>query len=264
MIRELLTYLSQSPSLKEARAFGHLTESISLLSREKRCQKTWATHRAHCKHFIAEEMKNARHYNSVLVLGSGPLHEIPIELLARTFKKVVLVDIVHLNETKKGVAHFPNIEFVEYDLTEAESPLRIKNELRNIIPQKFLKDDWGLVLSVNVMSQLPIHFESFIEKKMKNVFSKIEVELFLQKITENHLKYLYLFKTPVLLITDVETEYYDRHDIVIQKDENYNHLSMPKFTEEWFWDVAPIPEFRKDIGIRMKVHAHVLKFFNVT
>ncbi|MBY0416385.1 MAG: hypothetical protein K2Q18_19575, partial [Bdellovibrionales bacterium] len=253
MIRELLTYLSESPTLKEARAFGHLAESISLLSREKRCQKSWATHRAQCKHFIADELKNARDYNAVLVLGSGPLHEIPIELLARTFKKVVLVDVVHLKVTKQSLAHFPNIEFIEHEITEVEAVLRTEGELVNRIPEKFLNEDWGLVLSVNLMSQLPIHFKTYLEKKMKNTFSKDDIEGFLQGLTKNHLEYLKAFKTPVLLITDTVTEYYDKNEVVIQKDENYNHLSMPKPREVWIWNLAPIPEFRKDIGIRMNV-----------
>lgn len=257
MIRELLTYISESPSLKEARAFGHLIESISLLSREKRCQKTWATHRAHCKHFIASELKNARHYNSVLVLGSGPLHEIPIELLARTFKKVVLVDIVHLKATKATLTHFHHVEFIEHDITEVESILLTRGLLAEHVPEKFLEDDWGLVLSVNVMSQLPIHFSAYIERKMKNHFKKESIAAFLKVLTLNHLVYLKKFNTPILLITDVLTEYYDKHGVVIEADKNFSHISMPKNQDEWIWDVAPIPEFQKDIGMRMKVMGFV-------
>lgn len=262
MIRELLTYLSERPTLQEAKSFGHLKESISLLSREKRCQKTWSTHRASCKQFITAELKNARHYDSVLVLGSGPLHEIPIETLAKTFKRVVLVDIVHLKSTRKSVAHLSNVEFIEHEITEIEEALRVHGELKDKVPAKFLAEDWGIVLSVNVMSQLPLHLETFIYKKLKNRFTEGQIEAFLKSVTRNHLSYLQSFQANVLLITDTQTFYYDKNDEVIQIDHNYEHLSLPKPTEEWNWNVAPIPEFQKDIGMKMRVCGFVLKNIN--
>lgn len=262
MIRELLTYLSERPSLKEATTFGHLFESISLLSREQRCKKTWATHRASCKQFIASELKNAKHFESILVLGSGPLHEIPIEVLSKHFKRVVLVDIVHLKSTKKSVAHLDNIEFIEHEITEVEAPLRIQKTLKNVVPETFLDQDWGLVLSVNVMSQLPLHLETYIEKKLKNKFADKQKEEFLKNITRNHLSYLQAFHTNVLLITDTQTFYYDKKEQIIQTDNNYEHLNLPKPTEEWNWNVAPIPEFQKDIGFKMRVCGFVLKKIN--
>lgn len=262
MIRELLTYISERPTLKEAKSFGHLIESISLLSREKRCQKTWATHRASCKQFIAAELKNARHYDSILVLGSGPLHEIPIELLSKTFKRVVLVDIVHLKSTKKSVLHLTNVEFVEHEITEIEEALRVHKELKDKVPAKFLNEDWGLVLSVNVMSQLPLHLESFIFKKLKHKFTPTQVDAFLKSVTQNHLTYLKSFHANVILITDTQTFYYDKNEKVIQTDNNYEHLSLPNPSLEWNWNVAPIPEFQKDVGMKMRVCGFVLKNIN--
>jgi hypothetical protein len=262
LIREIITYLSERPTLKEAKSFGHLVESISLLSRAQRCKKSWATHRTSCKQFITAELKNASHFDSVLVLGSGPLHEIPIELLAKTFKRVVLVDIVHLKSIKKSVAYLKNVEFIEHEITEVEEALRINKQLKNKVPTKFLDQDWGLVLSVNVMSQLPLHFATFIGKKLKNNFSFTEIEKFLKEITKNHLAYLHSFKSNVILITDTQTFYYDKNEFIIQTDNNYEHLSLPEPIEEWNWNVAPIPEFQKDIGFKMRVCGFVLKNIN--
>ena len=262
MIRELITYFSEKPTLKEAKSFGHLIESISLLSREKRCRKTWAPHRAACKHFIITELKNARHYDSVLVLGSGPLHEIPIETLSKKFKRVVLVDIVHLKSTKKSVSHFNNIEFIEYEITEIEEALRVKKELIDKVPTKFLNFNWGLVLSVNLMSQLPLHLEVFIAQKCKNKFTQQQIQTFLKAITQNHLTYLKSFHTNVILITDTQTFYYDKNGKIIQTDNNYEHLSLPESDQEWDWNLAPIPEFQKDVGMRMHMGGFVLKNIN--
>jgi hypothetical protein len=262
LIRELITYLSESPALKEAVTFGHLAESISLLSRERRCQKTWGPHRAQCKNFISTHLNMALNFDSILVLGSGPLHEIPIEILTKKFKRVVLVDIVHLKSTRKALAHLTNIEFIEHDLTEIEAIIGQQKKLKNCVPQKFLDMNWGLILSVNVMSQLPLHLGSYIKKRLKNKFPSAEIESFLQNITRDHLQYLQSFSAPVVLITDVETDYYDKSEKIIQKDLNYSHLHLPEPKEQWMWNVAPIPEFRKDIGMKMLVRGFVLKNLN--
>ena len=259
MIRELLTYLTESPSLKEAKSFGHLVESISLLSREKRCQKAWGPHRAECKNFIASKLHTALHHDSVLVLGSGPLHEIPLELLARTFKRVVLVDVVHLKSIKKNYAHLKNVEFFEHEITEIEGLIEKEKKLIRKIPEAFLNENWGLVLSINVMSQLPIHFESYIKKRLKNKFSADEIQSFLQDITLNHFKYLEKFKAPALLITDVETRYYDKSEQLLQTDINYPHIDLPSPQHQWIWNLAPIPEFSKDIGLKMLVCGLIIK-----
>ena len=94
MILELLTYF-KAKTTKEARAFGHLYESIALIQREKRCQKHWLSHRVHCKNFILNSINLLKSHETALVLGSGPLHEIPIEEMASRFKRVNLVEVVH-------------------------------------------------------------------------------------------------------------------------------------------------------------------------
>jgi hypothetical protein len=261
LIQEILTYLSERPQLKEAKSFGHLYESISLLAREKRNQKAWAPHRAECKNFIKDHLKKATHFDSVLVLGSGPLHEIPIEELAQSFKKVTLVDIVHLKTTKKSIEHLKNVEFIEHDITECESTLRTTKKLVPKIPERFLGENWGLVLSVNVMSQLPLHFETYIEKNLNNRFSKSDIDQFLKSLTENHFKYLSALKSPTLLITDVSTNFLTAKEEVVETYHNYLHLNLPSPHHKWTWRVAPIPEFRKDIEIQMKVSGFILNSF---
>ena len=259
MIRELLTYVSHRPKLKEAKTFGHLVESISLLSRESRCKKYWKPHRTQCQNFITEHLDAAIHFDSVLVLGSGPLHEIPIEILAKKFKKVTLVDIVHLKSTKSSILHLKNVEFIEHDVSELECVLMKEKKLENFVPKKFTDESWGLILSVNIMSQLPIHFNSYIEKNFKNKTTPEAVKKFLENITADHLSYLHSFKCPALLITDVRTHYSDSQDKIFQTDENYLHLKMPLAAQSWSWNIAPIPEFQKDVGMKMDVSAFVIK-----
>lgn len=257
MIKEFLTSLFESPKLKEAKSFGHLYESIALIAREERCSEAWLPHRNQCKKFILESLKLSLHYESVLILGSGPLHEIPIEELSKKFKKVVCVDIVHLKSTKKRVQHLNNIEFREHDLTESENELT-KGILKTVVPTAFIDENWGLVLSVNIMSQLSRHLENYIDKKFKKKLSEEEVNAYLDMITQNHLRYLESFHSPVALITDTEVHYLDSNNKMLENHLEFQHLKLPTPKAEWIWDLAPIPEFQKDIAIKMKVGAYHL------
>lgn len=258
MIQELLTYLTERPQLKEARSFGHLYESISLLSREKRCKSAWEPHRTECKNLITKHLDCAINRDSILILGPGPLHEIPIEEISKKFKKVTLVDIVHLQSTKKYVSHLKNIDFIEHDITEKEAELQNLKTLTSKPPQRFLDQDWGMVLSVNLMSQLPLHFQTCIEKKMKGLFSESAIDTFLKELTSLHYLYLKSFKAPVLLITDTHSDYLNPSEKILQTDDNYAHIKLPAPIHSWVWRVAPIPEFRKDIEIRMRVSGFLL------
>ena len=167
-----------------------------------------------------------------------------------------------MNSTKKSVSHLNNVEFIEYEITEIEEILSVQKKLVDKVPTKFLNLDWGLVLSVNLMSQLPIHLEVFIAKKCKNNFTQQQIQTFLKIVTKNHLTYLKSFQTNVILITDTQTFYYDKNEKVIQIDNNYEHLSLPNPDCEWSWNLAPIPEFQKDVGMKMHVCGFVLKNIN--
>lgn len=261
MITELITYFTTSfrqKILPEARAFGHLYESIALIQREKRCARYWLSHRTMCKEFIQNESQKLTIKKSVLVLGSGPLHEIPIEYLSKTFEKVDLVDIVHLPATIKKWQHLKNIHFITADITEIEKDLMVKKKAIEKIPTAFLNENYSLVISANVLSQLAYHLRNFLEKKSSPKLSEKELDLFANKVTENHFLYLQKFPCPVLLITDVETLVIDKQETIVQKETPYVDFSFPTAALEWWWNVAPIPEYAKDLAVKMKVAGFVL------
>ncbi len=257
MIRELFKYF-YSKSTKEARTFGHLYESISLIEREKRCRAFWLSHRENCKLVIAEASARIENKSSVLILGSGPLHEIPIELLANTFNRVDLIDVVHLRETKNKFRHLKNVNFIEADVTELEKPLLQDKKPINKIPTLFLKDNYDLVISANLLSQLSYHLKNFLEKKAKPKLSESDLLNFAHQVTLDHYQYLQKFSSPVILITDVETILQDKNDRLIDKETPYINFSFPKPYREWLWNVAPIPEYHQDISLKMKVQAFIL------
>ena len=257
MISELITYLT-TKTAPTARAFGHLYESIALIEREKRCRSFWLPHRTQCKNFIEKNLNAASEKEAVLVLGSGPLHEIPLEALAKYFARVDLVDIVHLKETKKQYEHLKNVRFIEADVTELEADLMKEKKVLNKIPEQFLHDHYSLVISANLLSQLSYHLRDFLEKKARPKISGQELDRFAYEVTKNHYQYLQKFSCPVILITDIKTVLSDKQGKIVQEESPYIDFSFPTPKEEWWWNVAPIPEYDKDIAVKMKVAGFIL------
>ncbi|MDD4973138.1 MAG: class I SAM-dependent methyltransferase [Bacteriovorax sp.] len=257
MICELIAYFN-SYKTREARVFGHLYESIALIEREKRCRSYWLSHRTLCKNFITENMNKCSGKSSVLVLGSGPLHEIPLELLARSFEKVDLIDVVHLKSTKERYSQHKNVHFIEADITELESELLKSRKVVNKMPSQFLDQNYDLVISANILSQLSYHLRNFLEKKARPKLSAEELDLFANQVTFDHFLYLQKFSCPVILITDTETVLQDKQGRVIESETPYINFSFPVPIKEWWWNVAPIPEYQKNIALKMKVSAFVL------
>ena len=257
MIREFFTYLF-SKSTKEARSFGHLYESIALIEREKRCRAFWLSHRELCKKVIASSVEKIQSRSSVLVLGSGPLHEIPIEFLSASFQRVDLVDVVHLNSTKKKLKYLKNINFFEADVTELESKILKDRKPSNKIPTQFIKSGYDLVISANLLSQLSYHLAQFLEKNANPKLSFDELDQFAHQVSLDHYLYLQSFNCPVLLITDTETLLEDKNSTLIERENPYINFSFPEPIDEWWWNVAPIPEYQKDIALKMKVQAFLL------
>ncbi len=258
MLNEILTYLT-AKSTKEARAMGHLYESISLIQREKRCHKFWLSHRTHCKNFIIQEMNKVETKNSVLILGSGPLHEIPIIDLASQFDRVDLVDVVHLKTIKNKYAHLKNVFFIEADITELEVEILRTKKIFNKIPSLLLNNHYSLVISANLLSQLPYHLKKYLENKANPKLTELELETFCYQVSADHYKYISQFSCPVLLITDLESHYYGpANDELIEIQKPYINFSLPEAQESWWWNVAPAPELSKEYSLKMKVSAFTL------
>lgn len=259
MIRELISYFTTSAT-DEAKAFGHLYESISLIEREKRCSHHWLPHRTKCKNTILKIQSKIPNHKSVLVLGSGPLHEFPIEEMADIFEQIDLVDVVHLKKTKDQYKHLRNVRFIEKDITELESIILKEKKVRNLTPTQFLDNNYDLVISANLMSQLSIHLRKFLEKKSSPKLSDLELDQFANQVSLDHFQYLTNFNCPVLLITDTETQFIGINDEILDTDRPYINFPLPKSHDDWWWNVAPRPEYSKDYSVRMKVSVFVLNF----
>ncbi len=259
MIIEFIRYLTAS-STKEARRFGHLYESIAILERENRCRQFWLSHRENCKKFILKSCQEIVNKNNLLILGSGHLHEIPIEELSLLFNHIELVDVVHLKSTTRKFNKLKNIKFVNADITELEQNILKEKKIINKIPRLFQDKRYDMVISANLLSQIPNHLKSYLAKNAKNQLAEKELTQFALQVSHDHYQYLLNFHCPIVLITDVESQFLDKYNNVIEIQTPDFNIPFPDAGEQWWWEIAPINEVSKEYSIKMKVSAFNLNF----
>lgn len=255
MITEIIQYLLENSSA-HARKFGHLKESIAILNRQKRNQQAWEVHQQNCKNAIMNFCQKLKQHDAILILGSGPLHEIPIEFIQQHFRKVVLVDIVHLKSVKKFVKHFRNVELIEHDISEIEHFL-MEGKLQNQAPTRFLNESFSGVISANLMSQIPLNLRKYIERNNLTNNESI-IDHFCAKAYQDHFEYLKKFKCPSLIITDIETNLIDKNNHIIECEKPLAVTILPKANREWIWDIAPKGEIDRELSLQMKVASIIL------
>src|SRR5205823_1666821 len=106
----------------------------------------WQGHLAETQRHILETAALLPRRRTVVVLGSGPLFDVPLEDLGRAFERVILVDRVHLFTARRRASRQANVSLKSLDLSAASNPL----------PLAFLGEipelDW--VVSLNLVSQL--------------------------------------------------------------------------------------------------------------
>jgi hypothetical protein len=146
---------------------GFLKESIAMSARAKRCHKQWAAHYTQCQQAILKAAINCPEHRTILIFGAGSLNDVPLAILANQFKKVILVDLIFLKSAKQKAAKFDNVELVEHDITESLDD--IKQGKPNVqIPSRWLDcDDIDLVVSLNLITQLPLIPVRWLIKKHK-------------------------------------------------------------------------------------------------
>src|SRR5262249_42904340 len=181
-----------------------------------------------------------------VILGSGMLYDVPVEELSTAFREVLLVDIVHPLENWLPSLRYKNLRRVTADVTgTAEHVFRVAKlpgaTLPRTEPSLFLDDhDVDLVVSLNLLSQLPVIPTTYLERV--GVHSPETIQGFARHLIESHLAYLQRFTCTVALITDVEKLTLNRAGKVIGRSSLLRGVELPGEGETWIWQLAPRPE----------------------
>jgi hypothetical protein len=192
-----------------------------------------------------------------VILGSGVLLDVPLDELARDFRQVFLVDLVHPLGARWRRRRFANVTGLTADVANtAEALLQASKQPGEPLPVSrptlFLEDEEvDLVASVNLLSQLPYLPSEFLRRA--GTRSEQEITEFSQGLIRAHLDYLRRLSGIVALVTDVEQQTLDRGGAVIARTDTLHGVELPWQGEEWVWPLAPRPEAHPEHSYQRRV-----------
>ncbi|MGD0340814.1 MAG: hypothetical protein ABSA76_03785 [Bacteroidales bacterium] len=225
--------------------FGYPRYQWGLITHHSEQGKGWDSHLANCRQFILKAVDFYKP-DKVTVFGSGWLLDLPLaELLDRNIK-VSLNDIIHPPEVIKQVSGLKDVELIERDATgglveevyekcRKISPFRKLQSLSDIIiPELTLDEDPGLVVSLNLISQLDVLPIKYLRKRAR--VPEEQFEKFRIAVQQKHIDFL--LKHPSVMITDTVEVYTNKGKSDNPDDFQWVVADLPegKYKEEWTWD----------------------------
>lgn len=203
------TYLATPPAFRR-----HVPEALGYWWKGERRRKAWAPHMSNARGLIDTGIDDLATRRTVVVLGSGPLFDIPLESLARTFARVVLVDRVHPASIGPRLKRYRNVEISHRDLGMANGDaLGFLDAIADL--------DW--VISANLMSAL----------------ADAAAAGHARATVDRHLDRLASLHCPATLIADLDYRVVNRHGVVRHSGDLLHGREVPRNGLRWKWEVAP-------------------------
>ena len=255
-IRAWIDYLA-NPAPRHVRQMGYVRELRALRARRRRCRADWQPHLEHTRAVLLESAAQCERRRSALVVGSGLLFDVPLEALARQFERVVLVDIAHLWSVHRRADRLPNVELIPLDVTGVVERCHAMAHERSEapLPQRpvdcFAGEHFDLVVSLNVLSQLPVVPNGYLSRRIRSL-TGAQIEAFSRALVLNHLDWLCSFQGIACLVTDLERLHVDDCRTVSREGSLWG-IQLPDGGRTWLWDLAPRPEMYTDVDVRHRV-----------
>ena len=239
---------------------GYVRELSGIGRRGAQCVEAWRPHLDASKRVILGAAKACTSRNSVLVVGSGLLLDVPLDALSATFGRVVLADIIQPRAVRRAAASHGNVELLQLDVTGVAKPVfdYVRRRSRGPLPRCevdcLLDRAFDLVVSVNLLSQLPVIPGAYLRAKLP-MLPPLTVADFSSAVIDAHLDWLARFDCRVVLITDSErTE--QGGDGAVQRKDLLKGVRLPPPEETWTWDIAPRGTVYRDVAVRHRVVAY--------
>lgn len=239
---------------------GYESELRALGQRSRRCQNHWQTHLENSCAVVLQAAAGCPETNKALILGSGLLLDVPLDELAERFRKVVLADIVHCRRVRRAASRYDNVQLAQVDVTGvvervyAQARARDAAELPRHRPMLFLDDGFDFVVSLNILSQLPVIPNGYVARHVKNLPNDA-IDSFSRCLVENHLDWLARFPAVVCLIADLE-RWYCKGPKIVKREASLWGVDLPEGAREWQWDIGPWPQMDLRFDIRHRVAAY--------
>ena len=285
MLRECLLYLASPCPLfpRYIRSF-YLKGLIGITARYHRQRQAWRPHlqasQEAIKSFI--EQNKIAPSGSIIILGSGPLLDVPLGFLNRYFKRVYLIDIVHLISTRLQGLFYPHAKFQKINLVKpeldwitqlAQDPTKIRGllaewpKLLANLPLPALPPA-DLVVSLNLLSQLAIfpylQLEDILHKHHLPKNEQLHLLTTLSNtIGERHLQLLKTFPQ-AFLISEITQQHFKEKAAYVQRTDEVILppgllAQLSPWATPWNWHLAPYGEIDATSAIISQVGAFTLK-----
>ena len=237
-----------------ARSLGYVRESFALRARERRQTHAWAAHRAETARFLEALPVDG---DTLALLGSGPLLDVPLETLAAHWPRLVLIDLVHPRAARARASALTNVAVRMLDVTGCVAALDAGTARPNPRPPALDLPTSATVVSLNLLSQLPILPLARLARLRAQVH---EAEAFAQALVRTHVEWLEAM--PVrrsALVTDVRRRWTvtpRRGGAPVHEVEDTLHgYTMPTADRAWTWAVAPRGELDAETELTLDVEA---------
>ena len=240
-----------------------ISDQEGIMNRYLREKDHWKPHLDNTRQFILDSFLG-KEINSIAVMGSGWLLDLPIEELSKKYKKVLLLDVFHPPQVVKKCSKLKNVTLFECDLTGGgidfcwELRKKKGEHFESFILDKFkpakpeLPYTPDAYISLNILNQLDIILVDFLEKKNRRI-TDMEIRRFRKKIQKFHVDWL--SEKPACLVTDVTEMVSSAEDETQEKNLIHAELPEGQRNAEWIWDFDLSQTYRKNKETRMKVHA---------
>jgi len=249
-----------TPCPRELRDLGYRTELVAIGARYRRCRAAWADHLARSRRAVERAIERAPGRDTVMVLGSGRLLDVPLAALAAVFRRVVLIDVLHPLSARLGTHGYRNVELRSDDITGTIAALHRITPGDELPPVHSYAPLYGtgvdLIVSMNLLSQLGVLPAEWIERRLGESAASA-ADAFCAALARKHLDDLARCRASVCLIADVEWQHVDSAGTILERDSSIFGLPPPAPAEEWLWNLAPAPESDPRISeVRRVIVAH--------
>jgi hypothetical protein len=222
---------------------GCLREMLGIRRRWRLYRDAWEPHVHFTTATILAAAGRCGRKRKGVVLGSGWLHDVPLEQLAGLFQEVVLIDLFHPFFVRRQVRRHGNVRLVAADVTETLHEVwRVGHQPGAVLPRptptRFVGDaDLDLTVSLNLLSQLPCLPESYLREL--GALSNEVILGYCRGLVESHLDYLRAMPGVVALLTDVEARTVSFNGQEVSREPTLYGVSLPWRGQSWEWDIVP-------------------------
>ncbi|MBB4267342.1 hypothetical protein [Roseospira visakhapatnamensis] len=251
-----------TPAPRALRDMGYLRELIAIDARRRRHRRAWAPHLRAAQSMILDCAAHLDRWDQVVVVGAAQTADVPLDLLALLFRRVVLVDLMFLPAVRIAAMRMAPVALEPCDVTGVVEAVRTLPRgaplpaPRPAIPDMAHAD---LVISCNVLSQLPLLPCRWLERR--HGLDPVALEPFRRRLIADHLRVLSAAPCPVCLITDTERQVVVAGQPVEAVDLLHG-IDPDVEGDAWWWAIAPRPEEAWTHDVRHRVIAGWLRGFS--